>query len=275
MNEIKENLPPSKLLLKALKEREKQLKRQTVSIQRFINDAPEGGLRINKNNGSLQFYQKLKNNSNGIYIKKKNQKFIKMLAQKDYDIKIMPSLKKELLAVQNCVAVLEKIENQENNKRILFPESLNYSLVTPVTVSDAEYKKQWLLVSYEPLAFTENAAVYKTSFGLRVRSKSEMLIAETLYKMHVPFRYEMPVRLKNYDVHPDFCCLNLLTRQEFLWEHFGMIDNENYANQMTEKMNAYVNAGYFPGENLIYTFETIKNPVSVKTVQEIIKQYLL
>ena len=29
-------------------------------------------------------------------------------------------------------------------------------------------------------------------------------------------------------VHPDFCCLNVRTRQEIFWEHLGMLDDPNY-----------------------------------------------
>ena len=40
-------------------------------------------------------------------------------------------------------------------------------------------------------------------------------------------------------LHPDFYCLNLRTRQEFAWEHFGMMDDPDYASTTAEKLRLY------------------------------------
>ena len=79
---------------------------------------------------------------------------------------------------------------------------------------------------YIPLLFSEN--------GERVRSKSEVIIADILKNNGIPYRYEYPV-LINRNIHPDFCCLNVRTRKEYFWEHFGKMDDIEYARQKLER----------------------------------------
>ena len=125
-----------------------------------------------------------------------------------------------------------------------------------------------------------------TENGEKVRSKSEVIIANSLKAAGVPYRYEFPLLMdKNaetpdfpdYDfcnLHPDFYCLNLRTRQEFAWEHFGMMDDPDYAKRAAEKIQLYQENGFFPGKNLIITMETSKKPLSSKVLKGIIKEFL-
>ncbi len=64
------------------------------------------------------------------------------------------------------------------------------------------------------------------------------------------------------------------TRQEFAWEHFGMMDDQEYAARATEKLGLYAENGFFPGKNLIITMETSAKPLSSKLLKSLIKTYL-
>ena len=114
-----------------------------------------------------------------------------------------------------------------------------------------------------------------TTKGERVRSKSEVLIADSLNRLGIPYRYEYPLKLKNgITVHPDFLCLNVRTRQEFYWEHFGMMDNPEYTENAIHKLQQYSENNLHPGINLILTMETISNPLNLKYIEQQIKNYL-
>lgn len=78
----------------------------------------------------------------------------------------------------------------------------------------------------------------------RVRSKSEVIIANTLARFNIPYRYEYPLELKNgHTVHPDFLCLNARTRAEFYWEHFGLMDEPDYLERTLAKIKDYAESG--------------------------------
>ena len=71
------------------------------------------------------------------------------------------------------------------------------------------------------------------------------MIAETLYKNKIPYRYEWPLSLKNENkstviFHPDFYCFNVNTRKEYVWEHFGKLDEEKYLLEVVKKLNLYL-----------------------------------
>ena len=53
------------------------------------------------------------------------------------------------------------------------------------------------------------------------------------------------------------------------------MDDPEYAEENVAKINAYEKNGYYPGKNLILTFETKGNPFDVRKIEDIAKQYLL
>ncbi len=92
----------------------------------------------------------------------------------------------------------------------------------------------------------------------------------------IPYRYEYPLHLKSAGkLRPDFLCLNVRKREEFIWEHFGMMDNLEYSNRTIEKIQQYGQNGYIAGKNMIMTFETSQYPVSSILIRKMIEEYLL
>ena len=160
-------------------------------------------------------------------------------------------------------------------------------LIQPAYLTMEEYAKAWQTVTYNSLPFDEAVPEHYVSNGQRVRSKSEILIAETLIRENIPFRYEYPVKLKLYTatanveglgniihVHPDFYCLNTRTGKEYIWEHFGMMDDADYASKAIAKLNNYALNGWHYGQNLIATFETHQMTLNSKVVRSFIDVYL-
>ena len=152
-------------------------------------------------------------------------------------------------------------------------------LTIPVTLSNEEYAKQWQSKKYEAPGFSENSLLYVTQSGLRVRSKSEIIIADLLQQKKVPFLYESPLELKTFYgkkiFHPDFCCLNLRTRQEFYWEHFGMMDDPEYSANAVGKLKIFNENHFKQGKNLIITMESQSNPLTAKETLRVIEDFLM
>ena len=75
-----------------------------------------------------------------------------------------------------------------------------------------------------------------------MRSKSELNIADTLYKMEIPYKYKCPFVLMNgRTVHPDFTILDIVNRREIYWEHRGMMDDRMYLKQSVQRIKEYRN----------------------------------
>ena len=205
------------------------------------------------------------------------------LIQNSYEQDAVSAIQEELKYLR---AFLKIYKNKTTDLVYKKLNPLRRQIVTPLTLDDIQYAEQWLKVEYRHKKFPENKSPLFTDNNEQVRSKSEVIIANELKASAVPYRYEFPLLMdKNaatpdfpdYDfckLHPDFYCLNIRTRQEYAWEHFGMMDDANYAIQATEKLNLYAQNGFYPGKNLIITMETQNKPLSSKMIKGVIGEYL-
>ena len=126
------------------------------------------------------------------------------------------------------------------------------------------------------LGFEEGAPEFYTKAGLRVRSKSEIIIAERLDDLVLPYIFEFPVYLPDRGwVFPDFTILNVRLRKAYLWEHLGRMDDPGYLVSNISKLKSYEKEGYYMGDNLIVTFETKDSPIDTRQVDRLIKHFLM
>ena len=210
------------------------------------------------------------------------EKLARALVQNDYDKKSIPAIEAEIKELRDFIKAYQEKSSDTVFKKLA---STRREVVTPLTLDDQVYAAAWLKVEYRHKKFAEDAPQLFTDNNEQVRSKSEVIIANALKAEGVPYRYEFPLLVdRNPEaddddtdfcrLHPDFFCLNLRTRQEFAWEHFGMMDDPEYAARATEKLGLYAENGFFPGKNLIITMETSAKPVSSKFLKSVIQTYL-
>ena len=76
-------------------------------------------------------------------------------------------------------------------------------------------------------------------------------------------------------MYPDFALLNVRKQKTIYWEHFGLLSNEEYSKHIFEKLIIYEKSGIEPGTDLIFTMESDKIPLDVKTIEKKITGYLL
>ena len=268
-----EELPPEDFTEK-LKNRQQELTQLLNKKLRLLKKAPEGHLRIAQAHGGrkLQYYHITdRGDTRGTYIPHSQLQFAIQLAQKQYDQNLIKILRRQIAAIEGLLAaagpqIPPLYETQCRARRLL---------ITPATLPDEQYAELWRNVKCHPRPFAPDAPEFFTARGERVRSKSEVIIADSLDRHKIPYRYEFPLELKNGDIyHPDFLCLNLRTRQEFIWEHFGMMDKTDYAENTVRKLKVFSENKIFPGKNLLITMESSKIPLSSRQVEVLITEFL-
>ncbi|MCR4782203.1 MAG: hypothetical protein K5851_05645 [Lachnospiraceae bacterium] len=231
-------------------------------------------MRVSKSGKSFQYYlRENPKNKNGTYIPKAKIEIAKALAQRDYEKKALAYAKAELVNVTTYLAYMKV------NNLISVLDSFGEGrqrLITPIYRMETDFVEAWKSIKYKGRDFGDINTEFFTSNGVRVASKSELAIANMLEAYNIPYRYEYPLILSSgKKIWPDFLCLNVRTRKEIIWEHFGMMDNIGYANRNVEKINLYAKDGYCLGENFVATFETSQVQLNLKTVQRIIEEFLL
>ena len=281
-----EELSPNQLA-PLLEKRLVELQNLLFTKKKSYEKAPQGRIRISQNGGHPEYYLVTERGSlRGKYLPHSQKTLARQLAQKDYDARLIKLLQKEISTLQNYM-------KQTSNGRAI-PELYDSlcparrSLITPVTLTNEQYAARWQDISWTGRPFASDAPYICTARGERVRSKSEVIIADTLFRHNIPYRYEFPITLKrsNSDdirrdfgssitLYPDFLCLNTRTRTEFYWEHFGLMDSTEYSNNAAGKLRLYTENGILAGRNLIITMETQTEPPSIKALEKLIEEFLL
>lgn len=281
-----EELSPNQLA-PLLEKRLAELQNLLFTKKKSYEKAPQGRIRISQNGGHPEYYLVTERGSlRGKYLPHSQKTLTRQLAQKDYDARLIKLLQKEITALQNYM-------KQTSNGRAI-PELYDSlcparrSLITPAILTNEQYAARWQDISWTGRPFASDAPYICTARGERVRSKSEVIIADTLFRYNIPYRYEFPITLKRINpddirrdlgrsitLYPDFLCLNTRTRTEFYWEHFGLMDDPAYSNNAAGKLRLYTENGILAGRNLIITMETQTEPPSIKALEKLIEEFLL
>lgn len=255
-----------------LKARENQLLQMKKDKEEALMEAPKGALRICHSKNRVQYYHRSDpQDYNGGYIRGKDIQLARNLAQKDYDRKVLQTVEKELNAIRKYLFLCPEVEVEEIYENL---KEERKNLITPIWKPEDEYVRQWNSVKYQGKGFFEDTPEFYTMKGERVRSKSELMIADLLNRRGIPYRYEYPVYVNGVGkIYPDFTVLNVRNRTELYWEHLGMMDDASYVEKALQKIAVYEKNEIFQGEKLILTYETRKNPLSQKQVVCLMQHY--
>ncbi|MBP5489225.1 MAG: hypothetical protein J6Y10_01325 [Lachnospiraceae bacterium] len=263
-------------LYKEANRRYHELMKLKEDREQSLSKAPSGKIHIVKLGKKVQYY--LRNQSSekgGTYISKKETEKIKTYVQKAYDEKILKEINKELQTLRHLAKKPEGSTNRIRQTYSNNPAEIK-AIINPIDVSDEDYIANWIDTPYEGKELSDQLPFYETKRKERVRSKSELNIANILEAYGIPYKYECPLTLSSGKlIYPDFTVLNVRERKVYYWEHRGMMDDREYANQAVFKMKQLRKSGICLGDNLIITEETSANPLGTDEIKCVIKQLLL
>lgn len=235
-------------------------------IDKLLKYMPKGELKAYKNNGSSRWYYI--NDDKRVYLSRANKELARKLAMKKYYL-----LKKQLLLEQKY-----KIESQStfpSKAQGEFEEFLmNKSYSNLLGEGCVNVDSDWENQRYKTNPYYPEQCNVSCLSGHMVRSKSEAFIDMALVQHGIPFRYECELVLGGQAYYPDFTMRIPDTGKIIYWEHFGRMDDADYARNAFNKMKVFYDYGLIPGHNVIYTFETKNNPftyadaeVELKTIK--------
>lgn len=147
------------------------------------------------------------------------------------------------------------------------------ALLVPYFTPQSQEVSEWMNASYERNPKHPELLIHKSSSGNLVRSKSESLIDTFLFLNKIPFRYECALQLGEITLFPDFTIRHPKTGAIFYWEHFGLMDNPTYSQNVFSKLQLYASHGIIPSIQLITTYETKENPINADIIEKIITYY--
>lgn len=174
------------------------------------------------------------------------------------DVTSLKQLARQRYLIKRAEEVNSEIKQIDKKKRTLFdvvnglPKAYHGLSIDKFYHSDIE---PWLARVYKKMEFHDEQLNYQSKNGTKLRSKSELFIANLLEEYELPYRYEIPLSLGGKTKYPDFMIRHPFSGRIFVWEHFGAFDKDNYVQSMDDKMKLYLQHGFRQFDNLIYTFE--------------------
>lgn len=249
------------IFIQNILEQQKQLNKSIENYKKLINTFPSGKLQCFKNGKHIKSYKV--NGNLKKYIPTKESATIEKLALKKYYESCLDDCIKEKELLDRFIQDVQALPN--TSQKLLATDSNYHTFLAKALIPDA-----WAGVSYEQNPYKREDLIHNTFSGMKVRSKSEEIIANILFTNHIPFRYEAPLTLNGSTMYPDFTIKNPKNNSYTYWEHLGLMDKKEYKDHAMEKISTYCDHNIIPDVNLILTYETQKHPLDSSWVQQLV-----
>ena len=265
-------------------------RRRLLHYEKIANTTADGRLNCkwDKTKNKHKYYYKSPNDKKEHYIAEKPNTTVWKIQRKRFANAMIGVIKRNMAAKEAALQkltsdlesdILTTLPKAYRPNEKFRPENAGKKSERAVRQSENPYKRERL--------------VLKTSFGLYVRSKGEMIIAELLYSLGIEFYYEKALTLKGYryakskvngeiyvqeviekTIYPDFTIV-LPNGRVVYWEHEGMLSDWDYAARNSQKIVLYNQNRIYQPYNLIITSEGPNNEMDVEGIRKIISGLLL
>lgn len=169
------------------------------------------------------------------------------ITKKPLDRRLVVEVLQEEISEEKMKSIIDEIDEKLKYKH----ELLDY-LVYLINECDSSNELHQEVAKYLGVERHLLNRIYSTVKGDKVRSKSEVIIANLLADNNIAYEYEKKLEYENGRwIEPDFTIIKE-DGTELYWEHLGMLGVESYDNRWLEKQEIYEK--YF-SDNLIITYE--------------------
>lgn len=257
-----------------------KLEERLMELEALHAAMPEGKLVITHNDNRCKWYRS--NSKKYQYIPKCEFDLASKLAYKKIIEIEMEMIKQELIIIRKDLRKYNEIKDRyfqimldKSFVELLCPFGLNKAVVRNECSNNVDSYEEWMLEDYETNANYPENKIYTTVNNIKVRSKSEVIIAMVLAKYGIAFRYECALDVNGVIFYPDFTIKIPGSGEIKYWEHFGMMDSEEYERNARHKLEMYMREGIYPMEKLILTYETGSEPLDYFAVERIVKKFIM
>lgn len=255
---------------KKIKTIEKQINRYDTEIEKL----PEGSIACYQNGKYSKWFHLTEEGR--VHIKKKNKELASKLAYKKYLQARVKDLRVEMELLKDSLTKITLIKEESSFTVQLIENPLYSDLLTGMFTPSIKKYQQWTCEDYKRNMRFPEQLTKSTLSGIKVRSKSEQAIERILTIHKIPFRYEPEYEMNGSIFYPDFLIIHPRTGEFFIWEHFGLMDDLDYAHKTFRKLDLYHANGFTIGERLIATFEKMSMPFGLDEAEDIVwKTFLL
>lgn len=252
---------------KIINDRHDLLVNSADALEKRILQFPEGTVKI-KRTKYVSYYYLCLGKTEIRRLTGEDNELLKTLIQKSYLKTVLKATKDEIHAIEKLKSnypaqILEDVYDNLPDERKAY--------ATPIVPGDEKYVQNWLAIPYTPKPFRQDAPEFYTMKGERVRSKSEVIIADRLFAKGIPYKYECPLKIGQEIIHPDFTILRMSDRKILYHEHCGKMGDHEYVENMIDRVNKYGRAGIYIGNNLFLSLESADTQIDISWLDKFIE----
>lgn len=189
------------------------------------------------------------------------------------DFELRVAIRRSRKGLRKNIDLLAKVRNSfsvYDPMQFAHPAKDNRVLLVPGQVIDLTDGKENLSRN----AFHDEDYKYVTRRGEKVRSKSEMMIADILFEKGIDYLSDFGLQIGGQVFYPDFQVKRSDGRL-VIWEHFGFVSNPDYVAKSYSKISLYGRAGFIAGQTLIITSESNSNPITRDVILNMVEAFEL
>ncbi|MCR4740905.1 MAG: hypothetical protein K5886_11690 [Lachnospiraceae bacterium] len=251
---------------------ESLIRKNSISLKASNTDKEKLTLHVSKRKNGYQYYIEEKEGKLR-YIRAEERELARRTAQQDYDLSVRKILLQlhsrltEFIRIYDTDRIANACDNLSEGRK---------KLIKPVILTDEEYVRLWREKKSRYSNIYPEPGKYMTESGEYVRSKSEKILADLFNKYSIPYIYE--ASFETFDgktVYPDFTLLNIRTRQTVIWEHFGLVNEGEYAVKTLQKIMRYEKSGLKTGYTFLFSMESGEDVLDINQIETTIRQNLI
>lgn len=251
--------------------REKKL---SAICEEYLACAPKGFLMVRKRARSFTYYWVFEEKQGKIAKQKQinitnKPELIFKLTEKKIKSRTLKTIGKNLPSLEQARTAYTSV----NPDKIVKECAPKYQHA--LSLRKQHQLEERLTTPYKKCPYDPESHVHETDYGELVRSKSEQLLANTLFSYGIPFHYEEAFTCAGSIIlYPDFRIL-LPNGEWKIWEHWGLLSKKSYCDDCARKLNLFQQNGLTIGSNLILTMDDNRGDFSSRIINQTIVDQIL
>ena len=238
-------------------------------LEKRLKTLPEGKLSVSRKKGK-KYYCKHKDGKR-TYLGKEDLKEIQDLQLR----KLLDEMTSRIKDNEILIGDFIKRYKEPSPYAVEADLGLAYQNETfdSLSLNGNKNSKDWGNLPYRRNNAYPERRTQKTLKGDFVRSKSEVIIANTYFTKEIQYRCEELIKVGDKIFAPDFSILVPRLNKIKYHEHFGMMHDKQYRDKALQKISTYIEAGYRPYEDIIFTFDDLDGNINAQVLDSLINTF--
>lgn len=250
------------------------IKDRISDLQKELETLPDGELFVYSRDSVAHYYKRLPKTGNrkkerriGI---KKDKETLMSLVRKKYVLSAINALNRDA----ELLGQVSKMYIPADENSVMSDFFEKYPELSEGVHCCMGSSVKWEEVYATDSTYHPESLKSTASDGSHRRSVGELLIGAKLNHYKIPYRYEAKAH-PDLPYMPDFTIKRPYDGKLIFWEHFGMVNDNDYMEGNRRKLMEYESVGIVPWENLIVTYNQSDGGINEKLIDAMIHGWLL